>query len=171
MKFEFKQNEEDIMAFNYFYFWSSPERKWFRWLVRLGPMLVFGFIAYRNQPDFRQWGILNYGLILWGLAFMFIAPSYIRNRLKRRLQRIVESVKKADILGRRTISVGENTIEAKGEHSSSSMEWSSVQKFVEIENYFFMYFSANSGLIFPKRVFKSENQMEDLLDMVSRKIQ
>lgn len=171
MKFQFKQSEEDIIAFNYFYFWSSPERRWFRWLVRLGPLLIFFLIAYSNQPNIGHWSWLNYMLVAWGVLFMFLAPSYVRSRLRRRLNRIVQSVKRADILGDRTISVGELKIEAKGTHSRSTMEWSSVQKFVEIENYFFMYFSANSGLIFPKRVFKSENQMEDLLKMVTRKIQ
>jgi|GEM_PF-5119105 len=171
MQFEFDQSEEDIIAFNYFYFWSSPERKWFRQFVRFGPLVLFAFVAYRNQPVFAEWGILNYGLVLWGLLFVFIAPSFIKNRLKKRLNRIVSTVKKADIVGHRTISIDDTKIEAKGENSRSTMKWSSVLKFVEIENYFFMYFSANSGLIFPKRVFKSENQMDDLLEMVIRKIE
>lgn len=171
MRFEFKQKEEDIIAFNYFYFWSSPERRWFRWLVRFGPLVVFTLISLNNSPDPRLWGIINYLLVAWGLVFAFIAPSYIKSRLRRRLDKVVKTVKRADIIGDRTISIDDDKIQAKGEHSQSTMEWSSVLKFVEIENYFFMYFSANSGLIFPKRVFTSENQMDALLEMVSRKIE
>jgi hypothetical protein len=171
MRFEFKQKEEDIIAFNYFYFWSSPDRKWFRWLVRLAPVILFSFVSYSNQPDIAQWNIVNYLLPVWGLVFMFIAPRYIKKNLKRRLLKIVKSVKKADIIGDRTISIDDAKIEAKGENSNSTMEWSSVLKFVEIEHYFFMYFSSNSGLIFPKRIFQSDNEMEDLLNMVSRKIE
>ena len=171
MKFEFNQSEEDIIAFNYFYFWSSPDRRWFRWLVRLGPLIIFGLISFSNSPEIMNWGLINYLLVGWGLVFTFMAPSYVKNRLKRRLHKIVDNVKQADILGQRTISIDEQRIEAHGEHSKSIMEWSSVMKFVEIDKYFFMYFSANSGLIFPKRVFQSENQMDALLEMVSRKIE
>jgi hypothetical protein len=171
MEFEFRQKEEDIIAFNYFYFWSSPDRKWFRWLVRLGPFALLTALSYSNQHDFTQWGVFNYLLFAWGLIFVFMAPSYVRSKLKKRLLKIVNSVKKADILGDRTISIDESIIIAKGEHSKTTMEWSSVMKFVEIDNYFFMYFSANSGLIFPKRVFQSKHQMDDLLNMVSRKIE
>ena len=72
MILKFEQTSQDYKAFNYYYNWTSPNRKESRFINSISPFLAFILlILLRNGYDIEDYGVPEIVLLSIGVLLIF----------------------------------------------------------------------------------------------------
>jgi hypothetical protein len=163
MKLKFELNELDLLKFNQFHHWYSPNKKLLRLKNRLIfsiPLLLMPFILtnYDHNETINNSLLLNNLFIggILGCIGWFIAKPYTIYTIKKSLIKFINQGKNQDLIGERTMIFNENEIEMLTTNTNSKISISIIEK-IEFDNdYHYIYINLLTAYIIPKRVLKNE---------------
>ena len=168
MTFKYNQTAEDFINFNIYYSWKQKSRKKLRIGVYLYLPIVALIVVLLKKGN---WNLEWADIIVVGL-FSFLAlfsGRWYRLIIKGRAKRVLKSGKNKTLLGERELILGEDKITSVTEHSQSDFSWSTVEKIGGDENGFYLFVAANQAFVLPKRIFASEAEEKEMLELVQKK--
>lgn len=171
MKINYNLNKDDYVNFNIYHSQHSDSiKKNLKTQRFITPLIffIFPFIAKVNTGiSFFYWlSIFAVIYILWTIYY----PKYYFHTVKKGVGRMIEEGKNHDLLGPKTIELREDDIFSSGENSESKVKWHSAERYIETDQYIFIYISAMEAYIIPKRDFESEDQKESFINILDSKI-
>lgn len=168
MVITFNQIEEDLIEFNLYYSWSSPEKKYLRLYCKFFPLLAFillKLILYKSYFYYHDiyWII---GFIILGLTITPFQKLYN----KVRISYLLKSNRNSDLVGNRKITFEENKVLIETDNSKYETIWSTIERLAETNKYLFLFTSFNQAIVIPKRAFRSTKENDELKFLINVKI-
>ncbi|TGL63718.1 YcxB family protein [Leptospira sarikeiensis] len=163
IRIEFDQDLQDALAFHEEYIKHSKDFKRLRiYISLLAPIigLVSVLNRYFKEGIFDPYSVIAYGII--SVLGAYLIPKYIAFRTLRRTRRMYEEGDNSSLLSKTILEFSDEGISATKRDSQSTIQWSGIQKFVERENYYFLYTSSVNAIVIPKAKagFDSESKKE-----------
>jgi hypothetical protein len=171
MKITFDQTAEDLIDFNYYYSWLSPEKATTRRLRPLIPFLVFVvLIIARKGVRFHRYGWAEYLILAFGLLFAAFYSRLIKWNSRLIVKKLIAGGKNASMLGSKTLVFEENEVVAVTATSRSQISWTAFEKCIETNERFFLFLHLNQAIVVPKKAFEDRYQMDAFRKIISKKI-
>lgn len=164
MKIEFELNKQDYINFNLNHLRHSDELK--RTIAKQRYVIPVIYLTIPFILDRFAAIPLWYGLTIFSvLAVIWAAfyPQYYKWRVARLVSKMIDEGNNIGMLGKRCISLTEAGIVDTGESDESKTNWESVESIEETEEYIYVYNSAISAYLIPKRSFSSISEQESFL--------
>lgn len=168
MNISYELTKDDYIEFNLFHLKHSKTiRKTLfvqRYIVSV-LFLIMPFITYRfSEIPLTYWvSVFIIVYLLWVVYY----PKYFRKSVKRRILRMIEEGKNESILGSKRLDVNSEGIVEKSRNNEVKTNWDSIESIEETEKYIFIYVSAVSAYIVPKRAFKTPADNENFINTVN----
>ena len=168
MELEYELTLDDYVTFNKYHIRHSPScRRSYRWnlvvLIALGLLLIVLYGAFFGTPVGTVLSCIIYvplGWLLWRLSY--------RVTVARRLQRALREGENRDLAGTHVLVIHDEGITTTGQMGETKLKWAVVEKTVEDKEHVYIYVSAVSALVIPKRAFQDEQHMRAFLDEIAR---
>ena len=159
--------KDDLVAFNRYHSRNSPtaRRQYFRALiiipaVWLAIWLLLVYSAGKKDGDFLRAASALKTLIIFLPAYCLLFPVFHRRTLRRAIDGMIDEGSNRRLFGQKTITASESGITERGEHGSSTTAWSAVERIVRLEDVTYVYVSALSAEIVPRRAFQSGSEYD-----------
>jgi hypothetical protein len=171
MTLTFDQIAEDYMDFNYYYYWSNPDKKEDRIVKSLLPLIFFVLLVLATKGmNVQQYGWAEINLLAFGLLMAAAMGWFVKWNNKRKIKSLIASGKNIDIVGRRTLQLEEERLIAQTESSKTEIRWSAFEKVRETKDHFFLFVQVHQAIVVPKRVLNSPEEVNFFRDFVFHKI-
>jgi len=171
MNFEYELNKQDLIDFNLFHLTYSKlsRRSYFiqRYILSLS-FLVLPFLLrqFTNMPL----GYLFIVFILLCLYWVVFYPKRIKKIVSRKISKMVDEGKNNSVVGTHKLTLSQNGIVDKSEHSEAKTEFIAIENIVEDKEHIFIYVSSNSAHIIPIRIFENDAQKKEFLAVLGQKV-
>jgi hypothetical protein len=164
MDLKYKLTEEDYINFNLFHMKNSEtimksvrNQRIFTPVFYLLFSVVFSFLL--DIPflvSFTPFFILS---VLWVLFY----PKYLFGRAIRHTKKLVKEGRNESILGEHYMVLNDEGIVDKTSKGETKVTWSGINELKENDQYIYLYNSALSGYILPKREFENVEEIRQYL--------
>ncbi len=171
MTAEFEITRDDLIAFNlHHHYQSSIGRRQYRLVSWVGPSVALALVSIMVWyfTDWKAASLPRTALDLLpvtGLVafhFFYVRWAY-RRRVRRIITRMVSEGKNRALFGRHRVALSAEGITEAGELSQSATAWAAVERVSRHENYAFVYTSALSAIIVPRRAFATAAEFEQFV--------
>jgi hypothetical protein len=155
MQVRYETTEASLVAFNAFHSRHSPS---IRRMVLLGQYGLPVFLVVICWPTFAASSIYL-GLLCLSpfiLAWIMIYPKWWRYEQRRRISKMVKEGGPSKMFVWHTITLDQNGISEKTTTEDNFVHWSGVERFAEDDEYLYIYISALTAHVIPKRAFESK---------------
>ena len=162
-KINFDLDKEDWLEFNLYWIKNSPSSKKMknRSLLAL-PILSVGIILLEGLNK-GEWliPIVVFGVanILWYVFY----PKRYENRVLKNSEKMISEGKNKKLLGPHEIELSDSGIKEQTPSSKAEVNWDIIEKFVETDDYFYLFDSAVSAYILPKVAMDSIENVRSLI--------
>jgi hypothetical protein len=160
MDLKYQLTEEDYINFNLFHMKNSEtimksvrNQRIFTPVFYLVFSVVFSFLL--DIPflvSFTPFFILS---VLWVLFY----PKYLFGRAIRHTKKLVKEGRNENILGEHHMVLSDEGIVDKTSKGETKVTWSGINELKENDQYIYLYNSAVSGYILPKREFENVEEI------------
>jgi YcxB-like protein len=166
LQYKYEFTKDDYINYFTYVQQDSPEsrnkwRKYYLKNVLYITLFLVSIIILNKGIDFRN----NYILILYFSFYIFSYLAQIlyakRNTIKQ-ANAIVNDVSNINMFNEVEIVISESGIELQNEMGYSSYKWKAIIRRGENDQYYFLFISSIQGIIFPKRILKSEEDKKRL---------
>jgi hypothetical protein len=172
MILKIEQTSEDYKAFNYYYNWTSPNKKESRIINSISPLLAFILlILLRNGYHIENYGVAEIVLLSIGVLLIFTMKYIAKWYSNLHANRIINSGKNADMIGHREIRFENERLVATTSSSHTEILWKAFEKVSETKEHFFLFIAVNQSIIVPKRSFETQAEVETFKKFITNKIQ
>ena len=156
MEVNYELTAADIAALTWHHAQTSPLLRRYYWLgLLLPPALYLLFVLV-------LFGAGQTSSLLFPLTFAFIYallyPRLRRQRIDRHVRQLVGEGRNRGTLGRHRLVIGETGLVDSTEVGESKTLWAGIERVEEHGDYIFIYKSALSAYIVPKRAFRDLHQ-------------
>lgn len=167
MKLEYDLSEQDYMAFNMHYIKYSKRIRSSLFVQRYLISLIFLVIPFvtGGAKYISLGGSLALAVVIYVLWVVFY-PKYFNGALKKRVTKILNQGNNKSLLGRRTMSLGEDGISEMGNYGDGKIPWDSIKKVEETNEHIFVYINDVNAYVIPIRAFKNEDDKKKFLDAI-----
>ena len=171
MVIQYEILEEDYISFNILHQERSKHMKRMILIVRCFFSFVFLYTLMLIFTTKKEIGIdskiIPFCLLFFSLYFIIFTPRYFKYSLKKQTRKLIKEGKNDSILGKKKLEIDNEYIIESDESTETKHKWSVIEKIVETDKYIFIYASAISAYIIPKRIFNSLNEKEAFLQKIS----
>ena len=165
LEFDFEMN--DWMEFNKDYLSNSKQYKSVKLIAQLILPVIFSAIIFlkdlSNVVGPTKLALLS--LIL--LAWILYIPRFLDKRVLYRTKKALEDGDNSGILGRHKLIISDEGILNIQPGSEHNIKWNGFKKIVETDEYYFLYDTAVSALIIPK---KKVHELEKLSGLMKKNL-
>jgi hypothetical protein len=171
MKLEFNFDLNDWMAFQENYLENSKQFKrtkrivtWMLPFVALS-IIVIEYNLGRFNPLFAS--LLIPACVLWVIFY----PKRFKNSTMKRAKKLLSEGDNSSYLGKHEIELTNDLIKTAVPKSSSTISWDGITKYIETDQYYFLYSTTASALIIPKfKLNLSSSEKADLDKLIKSKV-
>jgi hypothetical protein len=170
MEIEYNLTEEDYLHFNLFHIKNSKTGKKSLLIQRLiGPVIFImaAFIFAEIDEELSFTLLLSIFIILSILWYLFY-PKYFFGYVKRHTKKLISEGTNNGLIGKHVMTLDESGVTDISTTSETKVNWSGIQELKEDKEYLFLYNSAVSACILPKRDLENP---EDIKKFVLGKIE
>jgi len=154
MDIEYEISTDDLVAFHLHQNEHSLAFRGCRW----GFQLIFGLITAGGSVIYFMVG--DYLMAsLWLVAAVLLvalAPCVLRGSIKRQIVRLYRRGKHRGGMGTHRLSLTPEGMVDATEESESRVLWSDVAKMAATDEHLFIYTSAETAIVVPKRAFSDD---------------
>jgi hypothetical protein len=112
-------------------------------------------------------GIFFVASVLWVLFY----PKRYKNSALKRAKKLLSEGDNSGYLGQHEIELTDESIKTTVPQSSSAIDWNGIKKYLETDQYYFLYNTAASALIIPKFKLKiSDTEKTELDKLIKSKV-
>ncbi|MFH1926905.1 MAG: YcxB family protein [Chloroflexota bacterium] len=154
MDIEYEISTDDLVAFHLHQNEHSLAFRGCRWGFQLviGLITAAGSVIYFIVGDYLM-------ALLWLVAAVLLvalAPRVLRGSIKRQIVRLYRRGKHRGCVGSHRLSLTPEAMVDATEESESRVLWSSVEKIAATDEHLFIYTSAETAIVVPKRAFSDD---------------
>jgi len=162
MHINYQLTKQDYIDFNIFHMsYSNTIRQALfiqRYIISIVFLIAPFIVAKVTDIPLWYWAI---AFIVIYLLWIIFYPKYFRWSAARRISRMIDEGKNADMLGNQSLTLTEDAIVNISNFSESKTNWHTVENVVETKEHIFIYISAVMAYIIPIRIFESVNQKNE----------
>lgn len=156
MKLNYELGEDDFLAFNMSHMQHSETVKKAINLQRYLTPILFMMIAFlfAKLSD----SSLIFALIVFGsLGVLWVAfyPKYFYRYTRRQTMKMLQEGKNDGLLGHQQMLLSEEGFIYLTSNGENHIKWTGIKKIIEDDLYFYLYNSAVSAVILPKRAVEN----------------
>lgn len=172
MELKYHLTLDDYIAFNLAHFKQDRNTRRRRLIARImGPVLLIAaaglIMLYVGRFDTLVTVIYGIFAVLWVITY----PSYEEKRLKKNLQKMLESSENRFILGDRTLMLGEAEFISSGEKNENRCRYELIERMCADDGHFYLYVGAANAVIIPFSAFGSEREKQEFVALLTEKVQ
>lgn len=161
VRFEFTQ--ADFIGFNLYHHKHSPATRAIK-VRAMGLILAYGAAALIFkflQPNFSEilWCVAA-GSVLHALIF----PAAFQRSLRRNVERMLSEGKNKGLLGQKEIALTPAEVRTTGSMGMTAIAWLAVERVVVDGDALYIYISAVSAIVVPRRAFAQEAEFEAFVE-------
>ncbi len=165
MKIEVENTLEDFVLFNHFHFANSPSFRQSSIIMRYGvsgiilllPLILLGTEYFATA--------VAVGAVV-GIAYFFLWPGTMRKSVEGRVRKMYAEDNNKGSLGRHLMEFSDDGIFVENEYQELKVRWNSINKIVSDERNIYVYNSAVTAFVIPKRFFKSDADVTRFVDRI-----
>ncbi|UTW64383.1 YcxB family protein [bacterium SCSIO 12741] len=164
MTLQFDFDMEDWMEFQKHFIANSKRMKRTKWMITLIPPVIMAFVFLSNLSK-REGGEIAFGamVVMMGL-WIWLYPKRFDKRVLKQVRNTIESGDNSAILGSTSIQFEEEGITHKTPEVERKLKWSGIKRVGESDEYFFLYDSAVSAIVIPKKKIQvAEEELREVL--------
>lgn len=177
-QFKYKLTEDDYAEFNAFALWHAPwlKKERIKYLFRTAlysgvSMAAVRIILQKINPPKKSHPEL---LIILGAIILLIIVLLSNYQapfgIKAKARKLISKEENAAFFNESEIDFGEQGITNIDKQQQTFLKWESVVKFAQTKEYFFVYTSSVQAIILPKRLLKSQKEIESFKEYLLKKI-
>jgi hypothetical protein len=161
MEVEFDLTLEDLIAFNEYHCAHSPaiqaqfRRGW--WVVPFWALLVWLILAL-SAEKFADFAAEHWLWLLIVPFWLFWFPWRWHRRQRKNALRLLNEGENVGVIGRQRLTITPETVEQRSAYREVRMRWEAVEKIVRSEHYAYIYVSAYTAHILPRRAFLTDGE-------------
>ncbi len=164
IKIEINLEPEDLFRFYDYHYWSSPDRKTFRFTRRitlvlstLGFFTIFVIVSRGSEALLQPFGL--FFMLAMGVFSYWWAEHGLLRRLRKGLLKNLNGGKNVDVLGRRTFEFGDDSFRVKSDHTDTTVSKKAIEKLREDQYSYYLYTSTMGAYILPKQQLTAEQRL------------
>lgn len=170
MRIDYSLTVDDIITFNMYHIGHSPT---IRKQVAYGQIItafvtiitMFALIYFTDRD--KNISLIGFILpVLGGIILFVLFPVIYRYEAKRQARKLLAEGQNTSLLGTHHLSLSPEAITSTSEVASATLKWSAITDVKDSSDYIFLYTSAMSAMIVPKRVFSSTEEIQVFLRYV-----
>jgi hypothetical protein len=155
----------DAMAFQKHFSATNKTMKNFRKIITLIVIGLGLFVTLTGEKDLMSIVLNLFPLVVFILIYWILSKTTSSFLTKK----IMSTSENSSMYGNRTMIFTEDGIEVKNAEANTSLKWSMIKQLGETSDYFFLYISAASAYIIPKKKIAAAD-IEDLKILFEKKI-
>lgn len=165
MEITYELTEEDYLQFNLYHVkHSATAVKSLKWQRFLTPVF-FLVIAYLFSVIGEGSAIFSFIVFgVFGIIWVVYYPKYFYRVVGRQTKKMLKEGKNDGILGKQQMMLSQEGIIHVAVNRESRTQWMGIQKIVEDNDYFYLYNSAVSAYILPKRAVANVREVKAYID-------
>ncbi len=167
---EYERTLEDLVEFNLFHIAHSPSLQRQILLTRVFISLLIFFLtlgaSYLLAGTLKPLAYISSISIIGSAIFFVIYPSINRSSCIRRTRKLLSEDDNNAILGRQIITASSEGLFCETDAGESKLNWSSIAKVVQNDDYIFLYIGAVNAIIIPKNIFSTDQEQQKFLDFI-----
>ncbi len=175
MSISFTLSTDDLIAFNLHHLRCSPTARRTYWKTLLVPPLIWtlvclGLSRLAVTPE-RTWPESIRDLLplfLGAPLYLVMFPLLHKRSISRQLRALWREGGNASVLGDHRIEIMPDGICQTNNSGLTQRKWSAIEKVSISDDHVFLYLSAASAFIIPKRSFTDQAQLTAFLDELDR---
>ncbi|WP_027409753.1 YcxB family protein [Anoxybacteroides tepidamans] len=152
MEIRYRLTEEDYINFNLFHVRNSKAAQRTLNMQRFVTPIIFPLLAYvfSKIGNLSLLGLLTTFFIM-GLLWIVFYPNYFYRVVARNAKRMIRDGNNEGLVGEHHLVMTEEGVVDSTSCGETKVSWSGIKDFKESEGYFYLYNSAVSACIIPKR--------------------
>lgn len=164
MELKFYLTEEDYLNFNMFHIKNSKTAKRTLRMQRFLPPVIFIIFSYvlSKLGNISFPGVFIVYLIV-SILWIIFYPKYYYHYVSRHTKKMIKEGKNEGFLGERQMILTEEGVRNYTQFSDGTVSWSGIKSFKEDRNAIYLYNSAVSALIIPKRELRNVDEIRDYI--------
>lgn len=162
--------KDDLVEFNHYHARHSPtaRRQYVRALFGVPSVwlaLWLGLVYFAGKKDgaFLQAAFNLKPLIIFLPFYCILFPFFHRRTVRRAIDGMIDEGTNRRLFGSKTISATDSSITESGAHSTSTTNWSAVERIVRLDDVTYIYIDALSAEIVPRRAFESDSEYDEFV--------
>jgi hypothetical protein len=171
MKLVFDFDMNDWMAFQKVHLENSKQfnrmKMFVTWMFP-GVWIFIMFLELSNGSFKPAVAVVMFVVsVLWVIFY----PKRFKNSTLKRAKKILSEGDNSGIIGEHQLELTDQSIKSDLPQSSSTINWDGIKKFIETDQYYFLYNTAASAIIIPKFKLKlNETEKSALAQILKTKI-
>ena len=164
MTFEYQTTAEDVIAFNLYHFQHSPTAQRQAQIARAALSVFTGIVSFIVCIAITRGTLLPLVIVLALLAggFLFaIYPWLTRITLQKNVQGMLREGRSRTMIGLQRQTFTPEQITSSSEVSSATLSWTTIERIVSTDTHIFVYLSALSAIMLPRRIFQTDASFQD----------
>jgi hypothetical protein len=164
MSIDFEIWQADLIEFNLFHHQNSPASKRQIWKVTLYVCVivvlmeaVIVYLAVMYQPE--MWLVAVLLPISAGIALVFL-PHLHRMNVRNLVSKMYAEGRNLVLYGPRRVSLTPQLLNYSSPYTQSVTRWVAIEKIVTVAEALYIYNSAVSSIIIPRRAFSSDDHFQ-----------
>lgn len=164
MEINYTLTEDDYIHFNLFHTTHSKTVKKSLLIQRLlGPIIFIAFsYLFSKLAHLPLMGLLiTFSLV--SILWIIFYPNYFYKLIAKNVKKAIREGDNDGLLGKRQMSFSDNGLTDYTHSGKTEISWQGVKEFKEDDDYFFLYNSAVSAYIIPKRELVHSDEVRAFL--------
>ncbi|TKC18034.1 YcxB family protein [Robertmurraya kyonggiensis] len=152
MQIKYSLTEEDYLNFNLFHMKNSKTANKALKVQRYLIPIVYMVVAYVFARVLDGSYILSFSIFgIMGILWIIFYPKYHYNFVLRQVRKMITEGNNEGLLGEHLMTISEEGVHDANPQGETKVSWSGIQDLKEDEHYLYLYNSAVSAYILPKR--------------------
>lgn len=171
MKLVYDFDLNDWMAFQENYLENSKQFKRIKTIMMIVlPAIWLGIVLV--ELLLGNFSPLGAGILLVASIFWIVFyPRRFKNSALKRAKKLLAEGNNSGYLGKHEIELNDQEIKSTVPQSTSTINWQGITRFIETDQYYFLYNTAASALIIPKFKLKiTDTEKTELDKLIKSKV-
>lgn len=160
MTIECENTLDDILAFNFYHFEHSPAARKRANIQRYGGAILLALVLLLTSSFLEftplAW-LIGIGFII---AWILLEPRFHRSELRKMAGSFLREGTNKGVTGKRTFTLQAESVTETTDASESRTRWDCVEQIVKTDDYIFIYTSAVTAYVIPRRAFDTEAEYD-----------
>jgi hypothetical protein len=177
MKIEYNLSKEDWINFNMYHSRNSKTNKMWILTLRLFIFVMLlilnGLVLFSFFFTSKEFGLLEIAFPIVvdsvGILYIIFLQKLASSRVRRVIKKMIEEGKN-EFLGKQSIEINDEFLLRKTKVSEMTVHWLGIERIAQDDKYVFIYDSALSAFIVPKKAFKNKKEMDLFFKKIEEKI-
>lgn len=169
MRLDYELNKQDYLNFNIYHSENSETIKHNLKKQIIIPPIAYIVIGLALSLVTEAGFIFLIAFVICSVFWVVFYPAYFKRVVKRNINKMLSEGKNTSLEYKISLSLDDAGIKSVSEKGESSIKWEGIERLSESNEYYFLYITSVSAAIVPKRVFVTDDERKEFIELVKSK--